>query len=207
MLTLTFNNDSFSRQSSMRSFPTHRLSRILAAAVILAAGAAALPAYAAQYWTSGSVLGSFFATSKHVGNKAFTLSDADASAIAAKLGAPSVAKDWHIYIADTDGKRDGYAIVLDKTRGLHEDIDFAVQFDLGGAVKRVEIMEYREAYGEEIRSERFRKQFAGKTAKDAITAGTDIDIVSGASISSRSIALGVKRDALVLDAALKSGAL
>ncbi len=207
MLTLNFNNDRLSRPLSMSSLPRHRLGRILAAALLLAAGAAALPAYAAQYWTSGSVLGSFFATSKHVGNRAFSLSDADAASIAAKLGAASVARDWHIYIADTDGKRDGYAIVLDRQRGLHEDIDFAVQFDLAGAVKRVEIMEYREAYGEEIRSERFRKQFAGKTAKDAITAGQDIDIVSGASISSKAIALGVKRDALVLDAALRSGAL
>lgn len=191
----------------MKPISSRRHSRILAAAVLLAAGAAALPAYAAQYWTSGSVLGSFFATSKHVGHKAFSLSDGDAAAIAAKIGAPTVAKDWHIYVADTDGKRDGYAIVLDKERGLHEDIDFAVQFDLGGAVKRVEIMEYREAYGDEVRSERFRKQFAGKTAKDAITAGKDIDIVSGASISSRSVALGVRRDTLVLEAALKSGAL
>ena len=37
--------------------------------------------------------------------------------------------------------------------------------------------------------------------------GKDIDIISGASISSKSIALGVKRDTLVLEAALGSGSL
>jgi Na+-translocating ferredoxin:NAD+ oxidoreductase subunit G len=45
----------------------------------------------------------------------------------------------------------------------------------------------------------------GKTAADPIVAGKDISIVSGASISSKSVALGVKRDTLVLQAALKNG--
>jgi H+/Na+-translocating ferredoxin:NAD+ oxidoreductase subunit G len=58
-----------------------------------------------------------------------------------------------------------------------------------------------------VRAKRFRDQFLGKTAADPIVVGKDIDVVSGASISSRSIALGVKRDALVVQQALKSGAL
>jgi hypothetical protein len=64
-----------------------------------------------------------------------------------------------------------------------------------------------EPYGDEVRSDRFRAQFQGKTAGDPITAGKDIDIVSGATISSRSMALGVKRDALILQTALKNGSL
>jgi Na+-translocating ferredoxin:NAD+ oxidoreductase RnfG subunit len=181
--------------------------RRLAAAALLVTFGAAIPAYAARYWTPLSVLGSFFATSKHVGPKAVTLSDAQAAEIAKQLGAASVPKEWKVYVADGEGKRDGYAIVQDQERGLHEPIDFAVQFDAAGAVARVEIMEYREAYGDEVREPRFRRQFVGKTARDAITAGKDIDVISGASISSKSVALGVKRDVLVLDAALKSGAL
>ncbi|MEO7327939.1 MAG: FMN-binding protein [Minicystis sp.] len=173
----------------------------------------ALPAAAAEYWSATSVLKSFFKDvskpskiiAKHV-----TLSDAEAAAIGKQLGTAPVTKDWSIYFTQTDDKRDprfGLAIVGDQEIGLHEPIDFAVRFNSAGAVDRVEIMAYREAYGDEVRSERFRQQFVGKTARDAITAGKDIDVVSGASYSSKSVALGVKRDTLVLATALKNGAL
>jgi Na+-translocating ferredoxin:NAD+ oxidoreductase RnfG subunit len=166
---------------------------------------AVLPAHGATYWTVPEVLKSFFASSKKVGYRKVVLSDAEATEIGKKLGAP-VKRDWVVYVAESDGRRDGYAI-KDQEKGMHEPIDFAVKFSTSGAVERIEILEYREAYGDEVRGERFRAQFRGKTASDPITAGKDIDIVSGASISSRSVALGVKRDTLVLQLALKRGGL
>jgi hypothetical protein len=181
----------------------------LPAGLLLAVLGAALPAHATDYWTNGELLADFFQTAKNpgrkVGYKAFTLSDADAAEIGKKLGA-DVKKSWSIYVAEEGDprKRLGYA-VLDAEIGLHEPIDFGVRFGLGGAVERVEIRAYREAYGDEVRSERFRKQFVGKTAGDPIVAGRDVDIISGATFSSKAMALGVKRDALVLQAALKNG--
>ena len=56
---------------------------------------------------------------------------------------------------------------------------------------------YREARGDEVRDLNFRKQFVGKTATDPIAPDRDIAVVSGATISSRAMAVGVKR-ALVL---------
>lgn len=182
--------------------PTRRsaLSFFLAASLLSSA------ALAQQYWTPSGVLKSFFASSKRVSFKRVSLSDADAKAIAKKLGVSSVATDWDVYVATSGDTSEGFA-VLDSEKGMHEPIDFAVKFSTSGAVERVEIREYREAYGDEVRSDRFRAQFVGKSAKDPITIKKDIDIVSGASISSNSIAVGVKRDALIVDAALKSGAL
>lgn len=177
----------------------------LAFATALACLAAALPAYGATYWTIPTVLKSFFSSSKKVGYRKVALSDADAAEIAKKIGT-AIKRDWVVYVAESDGAHDGYAI-KDEEKGLHEPIDFAVKFSASGAVDRVEILEYREAYGDEVRGDRFREQFRGKTASDPITAGKDIDIVSGASISSRSVALGVKRDALILQLALKRGSL
>jgi Na+-translocating ferredoxin:NAD+ oxidoreductase RnfG subunit len=180
---------------------------------LLAVLGLALPAAAAEYWSAKSVLGSFFkgvAQPSKVTFKHVVLSDAEATEIGKQLGTGPVKRDWSIYFTQTDDKRDerfGLAIVGDNEIGLHEPIDFAVHFSSAGAVDRVEIMAYREAYGEEVRSERFRQQFVGKTARDAITAGKDIDVVSGASYSSKSVALGVKRDTLVLSTALKNGAL
>jgi Na+-translocating ferredoxin:NAD+ oxidoreductase RnfG subunit len=163
-------------------------------------------AQAATYWTVPAVMKSFFPTSKKVTFKRVTLTPQDAADIAKRVGVESIKRDWVVYFGETDGRRDGYAIV-DEEKGMHDPIDFAVRFTEGGVVDRVEVMVYREAYGEEIRSPRFRAQFGGKTAADSIVAGKDIDVVSGASISCRSMAIGVKRDLLVIQTALKGRAL
>ena len=186
------------------SFRSPALARATAGAA-LAATLIAAPAHAATYWTVPDVLKSFFSASKKVSYRKIALDEATAAEIGKKLGAP-VKREWIVYVAETDGRRDGYAI-KDEEKGMHEPIDYAVRFSTAGAVERIEILEYREAYGDEVRGERFRAQFKGKTASDPIVAGKDIDIVSGASISSRSVALGVKRDTLVLTAALKNGSL
>lgn len=182
--------------------------RPLSAAVLLALLGAALPAHATDYWTPTALLGDYFKTSKRVSPRAVTLPDAAAAEVARKLGVEpdKLKKTWSVYVGEADGKRTGYAI-LDAEIGLHELIDFGVRFDEGGAVSRLEIMAFREPYGDQVRGERFRNQFVGKTSRDAITAGQDIAIVTGASISSRSVALGVKRDTLVLQAARTAGLL
>ena len=178
----------------------------IAALLLAAAVFTAVPAYATTYWTVPALMKSFFPTSKKVSYKRFTLTPEDAKDIARRLGVESIKREWVVYFAETDSRRDGYAI-LDEEKGMHDPIDFAVRFTEAGVVDRVEVMVYREAYGDEIRSTRFRAQFGGKTTADSITAGKDIDIVSGASISCRSMAVGVKRDLLVVQAALKSRAL
>ena len=185
--------------------PSRWLAPLLALLAFSAALFAAPPASAATYWTVPSVLKSFFASSKKVSHRRITLSEEDAAAIAQKLEVASVKRDWVVYVGEADGAVDGYAIV-DSEKGMHELIDFAVRFSTAGAVERVEILEYREPYGDEVRRDRFRAQFSGKTASDPIAVGKDTDIVPGASISSRSIAAGDKRDALIFAAASKNGA-
>ncbi len=178
---------------------------LLPAALLLALLGAAVPAHATEYWNITKLLTDFFPGTDHVKSTPLTLSDADAAVIEQKLGVP-VKRSWSVYYGLIGDKRTGYA-VRDAEIGLHEPIDFGVRFGLGGGVERVEIMAYREPYGDEVRQERYRKQFVGKTAADPIIAGRDIDIISGATYSSKSVALGVKRDTLVLDFALKNGRL
>jgi Na+-translocating ferredoxin:NAD+ oxidoreductase subunit G len=173
--------------------------------LVLAVLAAAVPAHATEYMTKSELLNRFFAGAKGVSARSITLGDADVTAIGKRLGADLKKSKWSVYVAeDENHKRLGYA-VLDQEIGLHELIDYGVLFGLGGSVERVEITVYREPYGDEVRGERFRRQFVGKTANDPIVAGQDIDIVSGASYSSKALALGVKRDTLILQAALKNG--
>ena len=86
---------------------------------------------------------------------------------------------------------------IDEENGQHLPITFAVKLSPDGVVQRQEIVAYREARGDEVRDARFRNQFVGKSARDPLLPGDDIVAVSGATISSRAMAVGVKR-ALVL---------
>ncbi|MFT3766036.1 MAG: FMN-binding protein [Minicystis sp.] len=180
-----------------------------AVGLVLAFIGAALPAHAVDYFTPATVLGEFFKglpKTAEIKPRSVTISNAEATEIAKKLGSnpDHLKRKWNVYVAENEGKRVGFAM-LDAEIGLHELIDFGVRFDDKGAVSRVEIMAFREPYGDGVVAPRFRNQFVGKTAADPITAGKDIDIVSGATLSSRSVALGVKRDTLVLQTALKNG--
>ncbi len=83
--------------------------------------------------------------------------------------------------------------LVDEAVGKHEFIPFALAIDNKGAVKSVEILEYREAYGSQIRDSKWRGQFAGKHAGDKLLLGKDIQNISGATLSCRHITDAVKR--------------
>ncbi|MET0385661.1 MAG: FMN-binding protein, partial [Polyangiales bacterium] len=89
----------------------------------------------------------------------------------------------------------------------HEPISFGTFFDPQGVITRVEILAYREPYGDGVRAERFRKQFLGRSAKSTFRPGADIDAISGATISSRSLCIGVERAAVLFDVAQRAAAL
>jgi hypothetical protein len=50
-----------------------------------------------------------------------------------------------------------------------------------------------------VRDPRFRKQFQGKTAQDPLRLNRDIDAVSGATVSSASLATGARRAAILVE--------
>ncbi len=83
--------------------------------------------------------------------------------------------------------------VVDQAVGKHEFIPFAMALSEEGVVKSVEILEYREAYGGQIREGQWRAQFHGKRAGAALQLGKDIDNISGATLSCRHITDAVKR--------------
>lgn len=87
----------------------------------------------------------------------------------------------------------GARMYIDKVVGKHEFITFAVGIGADGKVQGVEILEYKETYGGEIRRPEWRKQFKGKKLSDSIKLGGDITNISGATLSSRSVTDGVKR--------------
>ncbi|TMJ24143.1 MAG: FMN-binding protein [Alphaproteobacteria bacterium] len=62
-----------------------------------------------------------------------------------------------------------------------------------GRIRQVDILQYRESYGGEIRSPSWLAQFAGKTNASPLQVGNDIRNISGATLSSHHVTEGVKR--------------
>lgn len=93
--------------------------------------------------------------------------------------------------------------IIDQVVGKHELITYAVGLNLDGSVKHIEVLEYRETYGFEVRNAAWRQQFVGKTAASSVKLNQDITNITGATLSCKHIADGVRRVLAVYDLALK----
>jgi Na+-translocating ferredoxin:NAD+ oxidoreductase RnfG subunit len=83
--------------------------------------------------------------------------------------------------------------IVDEVVGKHEFITYAVGLNADGSVKQIEIMDYRETYGGQIRDQKWRAQFVGKNSRSTLKLDSDIKNISGATLSCRHITDGVKR--------------
>jgi Na+-translocating ferredoxin:NAD+ oxidoreductase RnfG subunit len=83
--------------------------------------------------------------------------------------------------------------VFDRVIGKHLYIDYAVALDPAGRIHRVDILQYRESYGGEIRQASWLAQFIGKTSASPLRIDTDIRNISGATLSSHHVTEGVKK--------------
>jgi hypothetical protein len=93
--------------------------------------------------------------------------------------------------------------IVDQVVGKHEFITYAVGLTANGSVKQIEIMDYRETYGGQIRDQKWRDQFVGKTSRSTLKLDSDIKNISGATLSCRHITDGVKRLLAFYEIALK----
>src|SRR5881227_1858329 len=82
--------------------------------------------------------------------------------------------------------------IVDEVVGKHEFITYAVGLNANGSVKQIEVMDYRETYGGEIRNENWRAQFVGRMSKSPLKLDQDIKNISGATLSCRHVTNGVK---------------
>jgi electron transport complex protein RnfG len=168
----------------------------LCAALLVVPGRAARAE--TTYYTPRALLAEFFPKSERVTFRTFTLDSSLKVRLGQRLGYAPTKDRYTVFIATTHGHIDGYAVIDDEP-GLHQPITFATQLSPRGAIERLEIMVYREPRGDEVRDARFRKQFEGKTTQDALRLNRDIDAVSGATVSSASMASGVRRAAILVE--------
>jgi hypothetical protein len=117
-----------------------------------------------------------------------TLTNEQAKAIEHASGVSVRGKQLKAWKVSTGGW-----FIVDEVVGKHEYIPFALALDDKGAVKGVEILEYREAYGGQIRDPEWRKQFAGKQAGTKLQLDKNIRNVSGATLSCKHVTDGIQR--------------
>ena len=117
--------------------------------------------------------------------------DADARARLAAVARPPGARDPKVWRAMAGPRLLG-TFYVDAVIGKQEYIGYALALDATGRVLRLDVLDYRETHGWEIRDERWRGQFTGKTAADPVEVSRDIANISGATLSCRHVTDGVR---------------
>ena len=88
--------------------------------------------------------------------------------------------------------------------GKYDHINYGIDINVDGAVREIEIMEYIKSYSYKARNESWGKQFVGKTVSMPIKLNENIDNISGAKLSCKHLADGVKRVIVTYNLLLKS---
>jgi len=167
-----------------------------------AAVAAAAPVSATVYLTIQAAQQAMFPGARFVEHDlAFTPDQR--KAIARGSGVGSFDKVQRVWDVRSGNGRAGWFIV-DRVLGKHEMITYAVGLSPDGTVKRVEILEYRETYGGEVRNPNWRQQFVGKRSGSQLQLGKDIRNISGATLSSRHVTDGIRRLLVTWELLLKN---
>ena len=125
------------------------------------------------------------------------LTPAQVKAVSQKSGVRLRSPDIHVWRTSTGGW-----FFVDEVLGKHEFITYAVGLDPKGAVCGVEILIYKETYGQQVQNPQWRAQFTGKTAASPLKLDEDIKNISGATLSSRHVMEGVKRILAIHETAL-----
>jgi len=156
-----------------------------------AVAATAAPVSATVYLTIQAAQQAMFPGARFVPHDlTFTPDQRKVIARASRVG--SFDKVQRVWDVRSGNGRAGWFMV-DRVLGKHEMITYAVALSPDGAVMRVEILEYRETYGGEIRNPAWRQQFVGKRFGAQLQLDKDIKNISGATLSSRHVTDGIRR--------------
>lgn len=154
------------------------------------------PEHVRHYYSLADALDEVFDGADTTWTEAWTPDTAAVAAMEARLGLRLDGRPVTFHRARRGGRDLGWAIELEE-KGRFKPITFLVHVQPGGDVGKVLVMVYRESRGDGVRRQRFLRQFRGKRADDALRLNRDVVAVSGATMSSRALTVGVKR-ALVL---------
>jgi Na+-translocating ferredoxin:NAD+ oxidoreductase RnfG subunit len=180
---------------------TARIEWLLLPAVL----AAAPCSYAVEYFTLPQVQQAMFGPDTEFQPREILLTKEQIAQIGKAADVRVREPRLHVWEARKAGAVSGYLFV-DEVYGKHEFITYAVALTAEGKVQGIQIMNYNETYGGEIRDEQWRAQFVGKQAGDSLKLNGDIRNIGGATLSCAHVTEGVRRLLASFAVALKSPA-
>jgi hypothetical protein len=167
-------------------------------AVLPAAVAIAPCAYATQYLTIEQAQQLIFPGATLAPEETVRISDEQRREIERRTGLNVRQREQRVWRSNQGG-----FFIVDEVVGKHEFITYAAGINADGSVRQIEILDYRESYGYEVRTPAWRRQFVGKRAGDHLKLDEDIKNIGGATLSCRHITDGVKRLLAFYEVALK----
>ncbi|WP_374495927.1 FMN-binding protein [Zoogloea sp.] len=84
-------------------------------------------------------------------------------------------------------------LYVDDVIGKVEWVTYALAVGADGSVRSLEILEYRETHGYEVRTPSWRRQFSGRRIDQPFRFGEDIKNISGATLSCAHLTAGAQR--------------
>ena len=150
-------------------------------------------AHATQFMSTEQAQRGFFPAADSFLEKKLDLSADQLAQIEARSRTRMRIKRFRVWEALAHGQRVG-VVIVDEVYGKHEFITYAVGIGSAGKIVGIEILDYRESYGGEVRNPQWRAQFVGKNAQDRLELDKDIRNISGATLSCQHVTEGVRRN-------------
>jgi Na+-translocating ferredoxin:NAD+ oxidoreductase RnfG subunit len=153
---------------------------------------AAAPAHATQYLTLEQAQHALFPTADAFSASPIAITPEFKARLKGDGASAPKGSEQRAWAARRAGEMLG-RVLVDDVIGKHERITYAVGIAADGTIIGVEILDYRETRGGEIRDPRWRSQFVGKRQGSSLTLDDDIQNISGATLSCRHVTEGVRR--------------
>ncbi|MES2318465.1 MAG: FMN-binding protein [Pseudomonadota bacterium] len=152
----------------------------------------AAPAQGAGFMSLAQTQSLLFPGAKSFVEQRLNLSEEQRDRIKAMSGVRQRSAQLKFWRAERDGMLLGW-FIADEVIGKHEFISYAAGIGIDGKVIGIDILDYRETHGGQVREAAWRKHFAGKSLSDAFKLDDDVPNISGATLSCRNLLDGVKR--------------
>jgi Na+-translocating ferredoxin:NAD+ oxidoreductase RnfG subunit len=165
---------------------------VLQVAIVAAAALPAASAFATVYLSADAAQRNLFPGAESFEELPLALTDAQRQLVARDGGTQAPHGNLRVWAARAGANVIGHVFV-DEVVGRQDFITYAVGIDAAGKLRPVEILEYRESHGGEIRNKRWLEQFNGRSSPQQLRFGTDIKNIAGATLSSEHVTAGVRR--------------
>ena len=175
----------------MRPAGDNRFPATWAAALASLAAAPVQVVVATEYLSVEGAQKALFPQADAFTEMVLSLSPGQREQVAALAGAQPPHRSLRIFRALRGGEIVGYLFV-DEVIGREDFITYATGIDAAGRLGAIEVLAYRESHGGEIRSDAWRRQFAGRASLGQLRVRTDIKNIAGATLSCEHVTEGVR---------------